>query len=560
MVVSRPDDVGFIDPRSSSEALLDAVEPLGDRVVVEFLYPPTLKALTHARARSQSCRPCTSSTLTGTASMSPQTGLGYLLFENDEHKEHLVNADDLGTLLNDTGVPLMVLDACQTAKSDQANPFGSVAARLIESGIGSVLAMNYSVLVPATRILTSAFYGALAAGRDDRPGGGRGAARDVDETPSGSRSIATSKEETIHLRDWFLPALYQQREDVAPFDLSSSPGGPPPLPSTGEGKGCGLTPRGVDSRAEPRYGFYGRERELLHLRRTLAERPIVVLHGYGGQGKTTLAAHAARWFTRTGLFERAVFVSFERGGGLDYALAEMGNALVGDNFAIHQGDPVEAIADALRQTPTLVVWDNFESVLPNGDAPLPDAEMQKLLDAASRWFSTRDTPHASRFTFHASRLIITTRDPSLPHPAFEPGLTAAHTELPGLWLADALDLTAQILKAHGIPRPPREKLAELLDFLGGHPLSIQLVVPHLREHTPEELIAEFDALLPGFTSGAGKARNESLRVSLDFSLRRLGEETRKLLPDLAVFQGGAMEAQVLQITGWKIAHMAAGAR
>ena len=26
----------------------------------------------------------------------PATGLGYLLFENDEHEEQLVNADDLG--------------------------------------------------------------------------------------------------------------------------------------------------------------------------------------------------------------------------------------------------------------------------------------------------------------------------------------------------------------------------------------------------------------------------------------------------------------------------------
>ena len=59
--------------------------------------------------------------------------------------------------------------------------------------------------------------------------------------------------------------------------------------------------------------------------------------------------------------------------------------------------------------------------------------------------------------------------------------------------------------------------------------------------------------MPGFTTGAGKARNESLHVSFEFSLRRLGEETRALLPDLAVFQGGAMEIQALDITGWKIA-------
>jgi hypothetical protein len=61
-------------------------------------------------------------------------------------------------------------------------------------------------------------------------------------------------------------------------------------------------------------------------------------------------------------------------------------------------------------------------------------------------------------------------------------------------------------------------------------------------------MAEFDTLLPGFTSGAGKERNESLRVSLDFPLRRLGEETRKLLPALAVFQGRAKEDDLLEIT------------
>jgi hypothetical protein len=54
-----------------------------------------------------------------------------------------------------------------------------------------------------------------------------------------------------------------------------------------------------------------------------------------------------------------------------------------------------------------------------------------------------------------------------------------------------------------------------MDFLGGHPLSIQLVLPALRD-TPdvERLIAEFDALLPGFTTGEGKARNQSRALAM----------------------------------------------
>ena len=162
-VVSRPEGAGFLDPRSSAQALFDAIEPLGDQVVVEFLYPPTLKALTQ-RVRDQALPPVHVVHFDGHGVYVPQTGLGYLLFENDAHEEQLVNADDLGTLLNDTGVPLMILDACQTAQADKANPFGSVASKLIEAGVGSVLAMNYSVFVEATRLLTAAFYGALAVG------------------------------------------------------------------------------------------------------------------------------------------------------------------------------------------------------------------------------------------------------------------------------------------------------------------------------------------------------------------------------------------------------------
>ena len=83
-------------------------------------------------------------------------------------------------------------------------------------------------------------------------------------------------------------------------------------------------------------------------------------------------------------FERAAFISFETGASLDFVLNELGNALVEENFQIHQGDKVEAIAQSLEEKPALVVFDNFESALPGGNAPMPD--LQALLDAAANWF------------------------------------------------------------------------------------------------------------------------------------------------------------------------------
>jgi hypothetical protein len=39
-----------------------------------------------------------------------------------------------------------------------------------------------------------------------------------------------------------------------------------------------------------------------------------------------------------------------------------------------------------------------------GDAPLPDAEMQKLLDAAAAWFAAPTPgPHMRQLNFHTAR-------------------------------------------------------------------------------------------------------------------------------------------------------------
>ena len=219
------------------------------------------------------------------------------------------------------------------------------------------------------------------------------------------------------------------------------------------------------------------------------------------------------------------------------ALSELGNALVGPDFAIHGGDPVQAIADSLAATPTLLVWDNVESILPRGDAALDAEGLRLLLDAGAAWAGQG-----------GSRLLVTTRDVDFGHPALEPGRDTAHMPLAGLARAEALELAGQILADRSIDRPARPALEELIGFLGGHPLSLQLVLPHLADPSVHGdvaiLIAEFETLLPGFREGKAVERNQSLAVSLDFSLRRLGKETQALLPALGVFQGGAMEFMI----------------
>jgi tetratricopeptide (TPR) repeat protein len=531
MVTCRPDGAGFIDPRSIATPLLDALDSLPEDFEVEFLRPPTLKAL-DKRLRDETQPQIHIVHFDGHGAFDKKEGLGLLLFEDDEHAMHLVKAEQIGTLLNKSGIPLMVLNACQSAQSDDKNPLASVAARLIESGVGGVVAMNYSVLVETAKRFTKEFYGALARGQSANAAMDT-ARRDLFADTKRLTLRRPNEEEAtiIHLQDWFLPALYQQADELIPFAPLASPHLRQKATKMGGTRGAFPPP--------PLHGFHGRARELLDLERAFATRDIVVLHGFGGQGKTSLATQAAEWFTRTRLFDRAAFISFETGASLDFVLNELGNALVEENFQIHQGDKVEAIAQSLQEKPALVVFDNFESALPGGNAPMP--ELQALLDAASKWFAP------SPVTRHSS-LLITTRNTDIPHPAFTPSNNCIHKELSGLAPSDALELAASLLEAYSLPRPPRVPLEELLTFLKGHPLSLQLALPQLRDYSAGQLVEQYQSILPQMKKGEAKERNESLEVSLRFSLDRLGEEAKTLLTRLAVFEGGALEPALLDIT------------
>lgn len=546
VVVARPDDGGFIDPRAVSRPLLAALDGLAGQVVVEFLYPPTLAALTN-RLRDRRQPPVHLVHFDGHGVYDRQQGLGYLLFEDDKHQKDMVDADQIGTLLQQQRIPLMVLNACQSGKQEEANPYASVAARLIRAGVGSVLAMNYSVLVVAAQKFVAAFYGGLAAGATVGQAVDSGRFALLADT---NRHTITRRdedgnpyEEQVKLRDWFLPALYQRAADPVLFDQTAAVPPPPPPASR---------PLPAPLPRSPLYGFHGRSREMLALERAFHRYPLVVLHGFGGLGKTTLAVEAGHWFSQTGRFPGgAVFISFEHGGSLAQTCSWVGQQVSGDpNFAVREGDPVTNVAAVLRDTPALIILDNFESVL-GREPEMPPDEVAELLDALHQWTVVGRRSSAVGQPYHGSCILITTRDTGFNDSRFAPGQGCRHVGLGGLARHDALALAGAVLDAATIPREraPRAALETLLERLGGHPLSLNLVLPQLRYYTLAELTEQFEALLPGFVDGKAKERNESLLVSLEFSLRRLGEATRRALPDLAVFAGGCMEVILLAVTG-----------
>lgn len=295
----------------------------------------------------------------------------------------------------------------------------------------------------------------------------------------------------------------------------------------------------------PQYGFQGRARELYELERRFRSQRGIVLHAMGGMGKTALATEAAHWWTRSGLFrDGACFLSFEQFASADRVVQVLGTYLAGPKF--EQLPAVEQrrrVIELFQQNAVLLVWDNFESALPqfnDGAAdhgnPYTDDERRRL---AELFRNLTAGPGKGC-------LLVTCR----PQDTGLPG--AQRYELQGLARADSLWLLSSILRRDGLtlsdPRLSRDKLDPLLNDLSDHPLSLELVGPYLRTLTPEEIRADFGRLLAKFQQEAPEGRNQSLLASLEFSRRHLSPASREALPWLGLFSGGVFEKILLELS------------
>jgi hypothetical protein len=108
---------------------------------------------------------------------------GFLLFEHHDPTRQLVHGLDLGNLLHETGVPLLILNACRSAHTeptqvdeeaehaqDSENPydkvraFGSLAQQVMLQGVTGVVAMRYNVYVVTAAQFVAELYAALVRG------------------------------------------------------------------------------------------------------------------------------------------------------------------------------------------------------------------------------------------------------------------------------------------------------------------------------------------------------------------------------------------------------------
>ncbi|MHB9133966.1 MAG: TIR domain-containing protein, partial [Armatimonadota bacterium] len=437
LVSPRPEDdnAGYIDHRVSARALVAAMEDLGGIVEMTVLNPPTFPALREALKKAQ----YDVVHFDGHGVYDPRCGLGALCFEdpNDtdklrERRSELIYADTLSDMMRDYRVPLVFLEACQTAQATET-PASSVAAALLRQGVNSVAAMSHSVLVETARRFVTAFYDALAHGA--RVGAAMLAGQQALHADTLRGEIMGAGE--LHLQDWFVPVLYQERHDPQLFTRLPAADADSLRRQSDQRRFGALPP-------SPEHDFHGRSRELLALERLLFDqgKQWAVVRGPGGTGKTTLAVECARWLVHSRRCHRAAFVCLEHLRDVNAVLDALGQQLLpeGANWSVAQfadrKDALQPVERALNDHPTIILLDNLESILPNpaggDDAGYPYEELFALCRAL-----LAAAPH--------TRLLFTSRE-RLPAP-----FAAAynHIELGALDVKDAIKLVEQVMREHG---------------------------------------------------------------------------------------------------------------
>ena len=543
LVSPRPEEEGvsYIDHRVSAIPLVEAVESLGGLVELTVLTPATFpdlkEELKNAKLKGT---PYHVVHFDGHGGFSKYWGTGVLCFETHldskktaARRKKMIPAKLMGELIKEYHISLFYLEACQSAMTED-DPTASVAAALLNEGAASVVAMSHSVLVETARRFVIAFYTELA-------GGGRIG----DAMKAGHKELFMNKERgkifgagKLELHDWFVPVLYQEKEDIALFK------GMPSLILKEESNAQRELSYG-DLPPEPEQTFIGRSRELLMMERLLEQKKYLVICGQGGEGKTTIAAELGRWLVRTRRFQQVVFVCVEDIYDVRTVVDRIGRQLV-EKYSVAQFPDSELmtgalapIEEALRSKRTLIVLDNMESILQpwgmiTGD--LKGFDMQLEPEELRLFFALCETLNKVVDT----KLIFTSRE-SIPSPFDGIG---NHIELVRLDETDAIKLVTGVMAKVGIypkeevPGGTPPNVEALVEAVNCHARSLVLLAPYIGEmgvneakENIERLMIELDRKYPG-------ERERSVFACVELSLRRLSPWVREAIKPLAVFHGG----------------------
>lgn len=140
----------------------------------------------------------------------PEQELGGLVFTDDNGRSQVVSADMLATRLHDhQTLRLVLLNACEGARSAQDCFFAGVAQKLVQQGAPAVIAMQFPISDAAAILLAQEFYQTLVLGYP------------VDAALDEARKAIY--EQNTHRDEWGAPVLFMRAPNGLLFDTGLLP-------------------------------------------------------------------------------------------------------------------------------------------------------------------------------------------------------------------------------------------------------------------------------------------------------------------------------------------------
>ena len=417
-------------------------------------------------------------------------------------------------------IPIVILNACQSGKQT-GDAETSLAARLMQAGVQTVLGMAYSVTVSAAKTMMPKLYGALSEGEPlDRA---ILAARGELEAIKIRRAYYNQQ---IALEDWLLPVVYQHK--ASPLALSEF---------TPQQREAWLREKQAQYRPrQPTYGFFGRDVDILRIEKRLLGADggnILLVRGMGGAGKSTLLHHLGAWWQQTGLLDRVFYFGWdEKAWTRQQILHAIAGTLYdagrfhGSFLPLGEDLQQEDVAETLRGGGHLLILDNLESItgsplaVPNALSPEEQGKLRAFL---------------SRLRGGRTLVLFGSRggEDWLAPATF--GVNV-HT-LQGLDAEAASDLAERVLVRHGATARRKEpKFRDLMTLLAGYPLALEVVLANLKTRSPTEVLAALEEGAAGLDAG-GADKTENILHCIEYSHGNLSAEAQGLLACLAPFTG-----------------------
>jgi hypothetical protein len=207
VLISSPRNLPPLDVDREWENLREALSGIASEnlVYIERLDTPRLSRLDRYLRRE----PCHILHFIGHGEFNNERGSGELYFEDERGRSTAVTAEQLATALGDhSSVRLVILNACEGARSSRTDPFAGTAQALIRAGIPAVIAMQFEVTDDAAIAFSRELYTSIALGDP------------VDRSLSGARRAIYLDGNEL---EWATPVLYLRSPDSRIFALAEGP-------------------------------------------------------------------------------------------------------------------------------------------------------------------------------------------------------------------------------------------------------------------------------------------------------------------------------------------------